>query len=598
MRYIHQIFRFLLISVFSFLFLVDILAVGQSQSESSSSGTHTAVMSLDPTDKADWLKWRPKWEDVESFTAKVDLDSNATDALVDATFTFTLKDTSKYPGYCMNAGDINDTSYDIIFEREYQDVNESYTYTVSDDKQKLTVACNGPVNKVDVVVFVKDYGAHAILEVSVALEYEEPQSPSDAKDFDEDADDSIAIPLDNNGNDIADGWQDDENTNYNPWDDEELGPAGDAFPGDGYTVFEEYRGFMVKGKHSDELETPVSPTQIDLFVHSEFEADGYALGYATNLPESIIIHLIDWEQMNPPIRKAADGTEILDDDDNLIWLPNPCVMNSRSCGDVLQVVQQRAIWINKNPKIAGSYISGNGMTHGIGYGIADSETGLATAIHQIRGVQIFAENIKGIRDKTVKAMKKLEPKKTLPADALDVVIKRTIGQELGHAIGLYHPWEYTGVVRERGTQQTETVDSPTPKTIMNQGAEANPLYDKKKYSLPRQFLRNLNGSTKYPDFHNPEYLFVSKGVRKSHVDRDKWDPVRKKKPEWDVKKGSGDECDLEEREDSEEDTEEGSEEDRERDRDTVDGTDTDTNTNTPGDTTNTHRQVLRVRRVN
>ncbi len=167
------------------------------------------VLDLNPVDVAGWSDWRPVWEDNESFKATLDLDSDATDALTSTRYVFTLEETSRYPGYCMNAGNKNDTSFDIIFRVADQPSSSILSYTVSNNGQTLTVKCIAPVTSLTVTVFVKDYAAHSILHAQVFLNdkkntdgTEKDGTPSNNND----AEDRIAIPLDNNGNDIADGW--------------------------------------------------------------------------------------------------------------------------------------------------------------------------------------------------------------------------------------------------------------------------------------------------------------------------------------------------------------------------------------------------------
>lgn len=383
---------------------------------------------LEPAAPDTWVDWRPIWMTKTSFVATLDLDSDATDALTSTRYIFTLQDTSKYPGYAMNAGDKDDTDFDIIFRVDDQPDTNNVSYTVSTDGQILTVDCGSPRTSLTVVVFVRDYGAHAILYGKVFL-----NDKTDANDVEldntpsnnDDDDDCIAIPRDNNGNDIADGWLDDKTLNYDPWADEEMGPGNNTFQGDGYTVFEEYRGFIVKGKHKHIL-----PNDKDVFVYSEFEADGIGIGYASNLPDPITTHLINFDEMNKPT-KYRNGREV--------WLDDPCVMNLNKCSDLLQVVKQRALWIRKNAHVGGGWTDTRGVTYGFAL---DGSADPGPPPHNMKVIEIFYKNIESNHNAALAEIAITEPNKPdaqLPK--LSESLKRTIGHEFGHGIGLYHPWQ-------------------------------------------------------------------------------------------------------------------------------------------------------------
>jgi hypothetical protein len=95
---------------------------------------------------------------------------------------------------------------------------------------------------------------------------------------------NLHIPLDDNGNWIADGgWKVGSlavaDTGGLSSEDSDLTPVGDGLSGDGLTRFEEYRGFMVQGVH-----TRTDPSVKDVFAFSEFLTLG--LGFAWTLPVS------------------------------------------------------------------------------------------------------------------------------------------------------------------------------------------------------------------------------------------------------------------------------------------------------------------------
>ena len=336
------------------------------------------------------------------------------------------------------------------------------------------------------------------------------------------ANDSLSIPKDNNGNDIADGWQDDAIHDYDPWADEETGPGNNTFRGDGFTVLEEYRGFIVQGEH-----IRTDSRKKDLFIHSEFDE---GIGYASNLPDDIITtHQILFAEMNDPIKKDAQGNDVMDAQGNPVIdvQGDPCVMNSRSCGNALQVVKQRALWVRKHENANGSYTHSNGTDYDGIYGIIEPVVG---PCHQVLYVYIFHEYIKERNKAAVAEMEEHEPNKALSTTS--EMIKRYIGHELGHGINLYHPWSTD---RVGGALGTYLFNRPG-ETIMDYG---NPHvvgeYSNKGYNTAASsYMSGYEGSKEYPDFHNSEYQFVAPDVRAAHLAKPLLDPPRKTKPQWEL----------------------------------------------------------------
>lgn len=237
----------------------------------------TFELELEPEDPQEWLGWRPKYQTNASFTASIKgktADGVAITEFRNVEFTFDLGTPSKLKGVCMNfngreegdedgdgtANEAIDTaaSCDLFFRKKDNASGSGYAFTVTDpiavpgEKPNGSgeveiglglTETNGNNSSVTVSVRVNNYGALGILSASATFNYKDPRSgsftPSDS------ANDKISIPLDNNGNDIADGWKDDHIHDYNPWDDNENGPGINMHTGDGLTVFEEYHGFLL-----------------------------------------------------------------------------------------------------------------------------------------------------------------------------------------------------------------------------------------------------------------------------------------------------------------------------------------------------------------
>lgn len=100
---------------------------------------------------------------------------------------------------------------------------------------------------------------------------------------------SIAIPMDDNYNHIADSWEKSigiYQKNYLAADDDDNQPAGQRRNGDGYTVYEEYRGFMALSGF-----VRTNPLQKDLFI---YDPDGLVKKwYAPYHPTKLVLHYID-----------------------------------------------------------------------------------------------------------------------------------------------------------------------------------------------------------------------------------------------------------------------------------------------------------------
>jgi hypothetical protein len=72
---------------------------------------------------------------------------------------------------------------------------------------------------------------------------------------------TLAVPKDDDGNHIADGWEQQYNvSNLDPASDEDTIPSN-GNTGDGIALYDEYRGFHVGGNH-----TRLSPLSKDLFI--------------------------------------------------------------------------------------------------------------------------------------------------------------------------------------------------------------------------------------------------------------------------------------------------------------------------------------------
>ena len=190
--------------------------------------TPTFTLNLEPVQPTEWVRWRPKYKDNVSFiaTLKGTTSSNKDVQFGSVTFTFHLGTPSQWYGVCMNYDGDPDTgtSYDLFIRKDDNPDGSGQTHTVthpisvpgenpntSDQVETglgLTITGTG-INSGTVSVRVNDYAAVSILSVEATFNYRNSSSGSLTPTGS--ASDTISIPLDNNGNDIADGWHPDPN---------------------------------------------------------------------------------------------------------------------------------------------------------------------------------------------------------------------------------------------------------------------------------------------------------------------------------------------------------------------------------------------------
>ena len=213
--------------------------------------------------------------------------------LVDSA-TFKIVDTTRWPGYCGNGNDPQ-----LIDDPE---VNMSADFSFAPDFDDNEITGTVETDKVWAPIYCKDYGAYCKVEI-VLKKSGVPITPQPIR---------LTIPRDDNGDKLADLWQDqqidewnhqfasrrphtdverdkmkpDETTQKYP-DDELTDPDGSlngdggrnlaymAAPGDGLTVLEEYRGFILDGgpKTNAGQHKRLSTARKELLVECSVERD-------------------------------------------------------------------------------------------------------------------------------------------------------------------------------------------------------------------------------------------------------------------------------------------------------------------------------------
>lgn len=246
--------------------------------------------------------WRPKKDETVTATATIDPKMQVT-----GKFRFTLFEVSRERGYALNAG--WDTSLDLAFA-----AGQSGFAAPVETSDGWQIETSGTSATASVEITALDYGAYGKLkaEVNIYGHWYLLDAEGSGK--------SINVPLDDDNNHIADGWEEVWLGLGSPATDDtdELPATPDAADaasraGDGLSNYEEYRGFFEEEKWDygypgmrdvfiyDELGHGTgfyskSGLRIHLIRFKEYDSDrvvNFNRGYATAGPQKAL-HIMDW----------------------------------------------------------------------------------------------------------------------------------------------------------------------------------------------------------------------------------------------------------------------------------------------------------------
>ncbi len=202
----------------------------------------------------DWLPLG----DWQSNTVNVAARLDEAQDLNEGKFRFTLFEVTQEPGYALNAGDGDEL--DLEFEAGQPGFGEPAP--TGDGWQIETTES---LAEAAAVVRASDYGAWGKLKAEVnanGLAWL-PCQTADGEDY-------ITIPLDKDGDRVADYWEEQHGVSgQNQNADKDNQPADQHSNGDGFSLYEEYRGIEDENRQHQRL----NPTQKELFVRDE---DGLA----------------------------------------------------------------------------------------------------------------------------------------------------------------------------------------------------------------------------------------------------------------------------------------------------------------------------------
>jgi hypothetical protein len=186
-----------------------------------------------------------------------------------ATFTFQLEGVSSEPGVNMNSPPEDQVkgTPDLAFEEKYNtglDVTATWQTQAGNAGDKATSKTKATQSRVFVSSF--DYGGWGTLKVYADVEGGQHLT---AHLQDQPGVEELKVPKDDNNNHIADAWEKKYNLKSTAGDaDDDAEPTGDGTVGDGLSLYEEYRGFMVI-IHGVAQEKRTDPTRKTLFVDDQ-----------------------------------------------------------------------------------------------------------------------------------------------------------------------------------------------------------------------------------------------------------------------------------------------------------------------------------------
>jgi hypothetical protein len=195
-------------------------------------------------------------------------------------FTFTLEGVSMEPGVCMNWPPKTNSNYGL---RILEDRNPELEVLGPDSARNRRAG-----EKASLTVSTFSYGAWGRLKVQAVTE----DGASLKVCFQEKEIDTIPLPYYEHNDHIAVAWLKQHGMVGKPADwDGETDPPGSKGAGDGLTLYEEYRGFAVKGKH-----VMGHPTKKDIFICDETEQEAQGIDLFERITD-LVVHRVTLEEL-------------------------------------------------------------------------------------------------------------------------------------------------------------------------------------------------------------------------------------------------------------------------------------------------------------
>lgn len=309
-----------------------------------------------------------------------------------ASLKFALADTSREPGICLNWPlDMED---DALFDLKLDEVPASPGFLdehgqTNEVKKTAKDATGRPYGESRLNSF--DFGGRATLSVTCVLT-DGRQLIGTLKTA-EGEEGRVRLPYMKKAGWIADSWRRQHNVAGLPEDHDEESVDGQKYKGDGYTLYEEYRGWVVNGRHVEG-----DPKQKDFFVLNLIGADA-ALG----------IELFE-QASQLRVHAKLKPTEMSEEKRQMNG-------NRR---DAPQRVKQHGVWVKTYTSAA---LGVSGAT------TVMTKAGVAGRPNLVKGIGILARH---------DSESEFNKPGNLPAEQAALAYDRAIAHELLHSVGVEH----------------------------------------------------------------------------------------------------------------------------------------------------------------
>ncbi len=208
-----------------------------------------------------------------------------------------LGNVTNYPGFCNNYPEYSqspDITPDLIFNPDMKQ-NKAFNAVNNTDAVANNVFGGDAAAK----IICMDYAAWGKLSAVITLNN---GTIINAVSYAETGKQYLTIPLDKDENKLADAWEENNNKEKHPltWD-EDAEPTEQRENGDGYTLFEEYRGFAVHINADNETQATekedflrTDPNKKDAFVYDK--DDLFKDNYEKDNPSDLNWHYLSYDK--------------------------------------------------------------------------------------------------------------------------------------------------------------------------------------------------------------------------------------------------------------------------------------------------------------